>query len=70
MILPVILFIALLLFLHKEDLKKIVTHFASQSKMQNNEHITDIDNIPPMKEFHIIINDNARRIVKNIICDM
>ena len=63
-ILTVILFIALTLFLHKEDLKKIVTHFASRSKMQNNENIADIDNVVPKKEIHTIIDDNARWIVK------
>ena len=52
-ILPVMLFIALTLFLHKEDLKKIVTRFASRSKMQNNKNIANIDNVAPMKEFHI-----------------
>ena len=68
--LPLIIFIALTLFLHKESLKKIVTHFTSEGPTHNNNNDADISNEIPLREFHLIIDDNARQKAKVTICDM
>ena len=59
--LPLIIFIALTLFLHKDNLKKIVTHFISKGQTPNNDNDTDISDETPLMEFHLIIDDNARQ---------
>ena len=70
MMLPLIIFIALTLFLNKENLKEIVTHFTSKGQIPNNDNDTNISNETPLREFHIIIDDNARQKAKVTICDM
>ena len=69
-ILPVIILFAITLFLHKDNLKKFVAHFSSKSQIPNNGNDADISNETPMKEFHLIIDDNARQKAKVTICDM
>ena len=69
-ILPLLIFIALTLFLNKDNLKKIVAHVTSKSQASNNDNDADISNEVPMREFHIIIDDNARQKAKVTICDM
>ena len=66
-ILPLVIFIALILFLHKDNLKKFVTRFSSSS---NNGNDTVISNEAPMREFLHIIDDNARKNASVTICDM
>ena len=68
--LPLIIFIALTLFLHKDNLKKIVTHFISKGQTPNNNNDTDISDETPLVEFNIIIDDSARQKAKVTICDM
>ena len=68
--LPLIIFIALLLFLHKDNLKTIVKHLTSKSQTPNNDNDTDNSNEIPMREFNIIIDDSARQKAKVTICDM
>ena len=63
-ILPLLNFIAMTLFLHKDDLKKIVIHFTtkdgSPSHVVHNETITE--------EFDLIIDDSMRK--NATICDV
>ena len=68
--LPVVIFIALTLFLHKNNLKKILTHFTSKDQTPNNDNDTNISDETPLMEFNIIIDDNARQRAKVTICDM
>ena len=68
--LPLIIFIALMLFLHKDNLKKIVTHFLSKGQTFNDDNDTDISDESPLKEFNIIVDDSARQRAKVTICDM
>ena len=70
-ILPLIIFIALTLFLHKDNIRKIVTHFTFKGQTPNNDNDTDIsDEKTPLMESHHIIDDSARQKVKVTICDM
>ena len=67
--LPLIIFIALSLFIHKHDLKKISTHCISKSCVSNKSNDPDVNNIP-MKEFDLIIDDDARKNTTVTICTM
>ena len=69
-ILPSIIFIALALFLSKDDLKKTFALCTSKSQTPNNSIDADISSETPMREFHLIIDDNARKKAKVTICDM
>ena len=67
MILPLILFFAMALFLHKNDLKKVVLRCTFKRKspsISNNGN----SNETPMKEFDNIIDDSVR--VNATVCDM
>ena len=68
--LPLIIFIALTLFLHKDNLRRIVTHYISKGQTHNNDNDTDISHDEPLREFHLIIDDSARQKAKVTICDM
>ena len=67
-ILPLLNFIAVTLFLHKNDLKNIVMHFTCKLRngMSNSGNV--VDNEIPMKEFDLIVDDNVRK--NATICDM
>ena len=69
-ILPLIILFAVTLFLHKDNLKKFAVHFSSRSQTPNNDNDADISNETHMREFHLIIDDNARQKAKVTICDM
>ena len=67
MILPLLNFISVTIFLHKDDLRKIITHCTTKDELPSNN--TDVsNNETPMKEFHLIIDDNMRK--NAIICDV
>ena len=68
--LPLVIFIALTLFLHKDDLKKLFTHFIFRSQAPNNNGNAVISNDAPMQEFDHIIDDDARNNATVTICDM
>ena len=68
--LPLIIFIALILYLHKVDLKKIFTHFTFKSQAPNNNSNADTSNNIPMEEFEHIIDDDARNNATVTICAM
>ena len=58
-ILPLIIFIALTLFLHKDNLKKIIVHFTSKEESPSN---SDVDNNEvPMRMFDLVIDDSMRK---------
>ena len=68
--LPLIIFIALTLFLHKDDLKKIFTRLTFKSQEAKDSNNAVISNDVPMKEFDRIIDDGARNNATVTICDM
>jgi len=67
-ILPLLIFIAIALFLHKDDLKRIVTHFKfkGQSPTSNSNDVGD--NEMPVREFDLVIDDSMRQ--NATVCDM
>ena len=67
-ILPLSKFLAMTLYLHKDDLKKIITHFRFKDESPNNTNDDVNNNETPMKEFCIIVDDSKRK--NAIICDM
>ena len=69
-ILPLIIFIALVLFLYKDDLKKAITLCTSKSQTPSDSIDTDIKNVASMNKVHLIIDDSARKKAKVTICDM
>ena len=69
-IVPLMIFITLSLFLHKNDLRKIFTNFRFKSQASNNNNRAVINNDIAMKEFDHIIDDDARRNATVTICDM
>ena len=70
-ILPLLIFIALTLFLHKDDLKKIAKHVTFNCQIPNNNNNDGvISNDIPMKEFDNIVDDGMRQNVTVTICDM
>ena len=70
-ILPLISFITLVLFLYKDDLKKIVTRFTSwKNQTPNDNSNADITKNIPLKEFDQVIDDSVRDNAKVTICGM
>ena len=70
-ILPLLKFTAMMLFLHKDDLKKMITHFTLKDQSPSGNNNNDIHNTEApatVKEFHLIVDDNMRR--NAIICDV
>ena len=61
-ILPLLKFFAMTLYLHKDNLKNIITHFIHKDKPPNS------NNEIPMKEFDIIVDDSIRTNVT--VCGM
>jgi len=68
MILPLLSFIAMTIFLNKDALKKTVTQFTFKDESPNNNNVVNNNEVVPMREFHIIVDDNMRR--NAIICDV
>ena len=66
-ILPLLNFIAMTLFLHKDDLKKIVACFSTKDESPRSNNDVSNDKAPK-KEFHLIIDDSMRK--NAIICDV
>ena len=70
-ILPWLIFTVMTLFLHKDNLRKIITYLTTKVESPNhNIHDVNDDSEMPMKEFHRIIDDSARRKATVTICDM
>ena len=58
-ILPVIIFIAIILFLNKSNLKKIVIQFISKEEPPSNSDVNN--NETPMAKFDLVIDDSMRK---------
>ena len=67
-ILPLLKFLAMTLYLHKDDLKKIITHFTFKYESLNSTNDDVNDNEAPMSEFYNVVDDSNR--VNATICDM
>ena len=67
-VLPLLNFIAVTLFLHKDDLKKITTHFTTKDQSPSSCNNDVSNNETPKKEFHLIIDENMRK--NAIICEV
>ena len=68
-ILPLLIFIAIALFLHKDCLKRVIIFKKSKNKLPSNTNANNTDyQKTPMKEFNIIVDDSTRKTVT--ICDM
>ena len=66
-ILPLLMFVAMTLFVHKHDFKKIVIHFTTKDESPSSNNGVSNDETPK-KEFHLIIDDSMRK--NAIICDV
>ena len=70
-VLPLTIFLAITMYLHKDELKKTATRFILKSQILNkNKSNTDINNNIPIKEFDHIIDDGVRENAKVTICGM
>ena len=65
-ILPLVNFIAITLFMHRDYFKKIVTHYTSKNESPSNSDVNN--NEIPMREFDHAIDNNMR--INAAICDM
>ena len=66
-ILPLLIFIAMALFLHKDDFKRMVAYFTSKHESPNSSNDAS-NNEVLMKEFHIVVDDSKRK--NATICDV
>ena len=66
-ILPLLNFIAVTLYVHKDDLKKIVKHFITKDESPSSNNDVS-NNETPKKEFDLIIDDSMRK--NATICDV
>ena len=66
--LPLLKFLAVTLYLHKDDLKNIVTHFTFRDESPNETDDNVSNNETPMSEFYMVVDDSMRK--KATICDM
>ena len=67
-ILPLLIFLGMTFFLHKDDLKKIVKHFIFKMKNETPNDVNN-NNEVPMREFHQIVDESERKKVTVTICD-
>ena len=65
-LLPLLTFLAITLFLHKDGLKKIVKYFTFKD---NGDNIGVHNKEIPMKEFDLIVDDSTRENVAITVCD-
>ena len=68
-LLPLLMFFGMTLLLHKDELKKVITHFTLKDELPNSSTDVNNNNEVPMREFHHVIDDSARKKVTVIICD-
>ena len=67
--LPLLIFFGMILLLHKDELKKVITHFTLKDELPNSSTDVNNNNEVPMREFHHIVDDSARKKVTVTICD-
>ena len=66
-ILPLIIFIALTLFLHKNKIKKIVTKCTFKEESPSNIDINNNAEIP-MRNFDLVIDNSMRKKQQYVLC--
>ena len=66
-ILPLLNLIAIAVFLHRDDLKRVVTHCTSKDESPSSNNDVN-NNETPMKEFYLVIDDSMRK--NAIICNV
>ena len=69
-ILPLLNFIAMILFLNKNNIKKIITCFTINKELTSSCSDDVDNNETAMKEFNCIVDDSTRENVKITVCDM
>ena len=72
-LLPLLTFLAITLFLHKDGLKKIAKYFTFKDKASTNGNSDNIDvhnKEIPMKEFDLIVDDSTRKKATITVCEM
>ena len=67
-LLPLLIFFGMACFLHKHDLKKIITHFNFRNRSPNSSNDVNNNNEVPMREFDLIVDDSMRN--NATICDI
>ena len=67
-LLPLLMFFGMTCFLHKHDLKKIITHFNFRNRSHNSSNDVNNNNEVPMREFDLIVDDSMRN--NATICDI
>ena len=67
-LLPLLIFFGMTCFLHKHDLKKIITHFNFRNISHNSSNDINNNNEVPMREFDLIVDDSMRN--NATICDI
>ena len=68
-LIPLLIFFGMVFFLHKDDLKNIIIHFTFKDELPNSSNDVNNNNEVPMREFHLIVDDSARKKVTVTICD-
>ena len=68
-LLPLLTFFVMTLLLHKDELKKVITHFTLKDELPDTSTDVNDNNEVPMREFHHIVDDSARKKVTVTICD-
>ena len=63
---PLLNFLAMTLFMHKDEMKKIATYFLVKDESPSNNNANN--NEKPINEFDIIVDDSMRK--NATICDM
>ena len=66
-ILPLLIFIFITLFLQRDSLKKISTYFTSKRESPSSDDANNNIEVP-MKKFHIIVDDSARKKLLYVTC--
>ena len=69
-ILPLLNFIAMILFLNKNNITKIISRFTINKELTNTCSDDVNNNETAMKEFNYIVDDSTRENVKITVCDM
>ena len=67
-LLPLLIFFGMIVFLHKHDLKKMITHFKFKHRSPNSSNDVNNNNEVPMREFDLIVDDSMRN--NATICDI
>ena len=67
-LLPLLIFFGMTCFLHKHNLKKIITHFNFRNRSHNSSNDVNNNNEMPMREFDLIVDDSMRN--NATICDI